>query len=510
MTVLLRGEMVSYFLLVSLIKDFSMWHMIFQRIYVKFWEITLLHVPHIKHLKEDKVKHNTALMLLKCICEEIGKTNRHSDMGEHYFKATNVAALNDTPEAIEEMDKDGNNLLHLAAQLAPIHKLNVLSGAALQMQREFQEVEKFVETKYKEEKNKKQETPIMVFRREHKELRKEGEEWMKKTSDSYTITAALIITIVFAAAITVPGGSNGDTGKAVYLTRSSFIIFAVSDAISLFTSTTSLLLFLSILTARYRDEDFVNRPVTKEINTWLGKRMDFDSDSCINMSADCFIRDRCLLSSFLQHMVVESLDFVCGGLVTVSIRGFIICLLLSFGFSGERKLLEVEEDEEIILLITSLLWLHSLIGHPFLVVDWLLGLLIARYSLLFAFALLAGKIHQFFKIQVPFFLQLSRRLLSGFQLASFLVVDCGECVFRLTETTNDRRKTTHYHLLVMFLKCSSNVIVEISLFFEVQQNSRKILKAFVVQTTNNLKYVSKTLMIYFSNRQECSNTSSHV
>ncbi|KAI3693576.1 hypothetical protein L1987_76523 [Smallanthus sonchifolius] len=60
-------------------------------------------VPHIKHLKEDKVKHNTALVLLRSICEGVGKTNRHSDMGDHYFKATNVAAVNDTPEAIEEM-----------------------------------------------------------------------------------------------------------------------------------------------------------------------------------------------------------------------------------------------------------------------------------------------------------------------------------------------------------------------------------------------------------------------
>nr|GFA27742.1 ankyrin repeat family protein [Tanacetum cinerariifolium] len=100
---------------------------------------------------------------------------------------------------------------------------------------------------------------MMVFRKEHQKLRKEGEEWMKKTADSYTITAALIITIVFAAAITVPGGNNGDNGKPIYETYTSFIIFAVSDAVSLFTSTTSLLLFLSILTARYADEDFLYR-----------------------------------------------------------------------------------------------------------------------------------------------------------------------------------------------------------------------------------------------------------
>ncbi|PWA39620.1 ankyrin repeat-containing domain, PGG domain, Gag-polypeptide of LTR copia-type [Artemisia annua] len=167
-------------------------------------------LQHIKHLQEDKVKHNKALMLLKCICEEV---------------AFALALEHDTSEAIEEItecfpqaiwtknngyyptqfaivnrcekvynflvhrvtdnkqlhkvsvDKDENNLLHLAGRLAPIEKLNLVSGAALQMQRDlqwFREVEKFLIPKHKKAKNRKQETPIMVFRREHKELRKEA------------------------------------------------------------------------------------------------------------------------------------------------------------------------------------------------------------------------------------------------------------------------------------------------------------------------------------------------
>ncbi|KAM0053485.1 putative PGG domain-containing protein [Helianthus debilis subsp. tardiflorus] len=143
-------------------------------------------------------------------------------------------------------DKDENNLLHLAGRLAPKQKLNMVL-----------EVSKLVRPSEREATNLKEETPIMIFRKEHKALRQEGEEWMKKISDSYTITAALIITIVFAAAITVPGGNNGDTGKPLYETKPSFIIFAASYAISLFTSTTSLLLFLSILTSRYAEEDFL-------------------------------------------------------------------------------------------------------------------------------------------------------------------------------------------------------------------------------------------------------------
>lgn len=36
------------------------------------------------------------------------------------------------------IDNDGNSILHSAAHLAPFHKLNLVSGAALQMQRELQ------------------------------------------------------------------------------------------------------------------------------------------------------------------------------------------------------------------------------------------------------------------------------------------------------------------------------------------------------------------------------------
>ncbi|KAL8242224.1 hypothetical protein R6Q59_012526 [Mikania micrantha] len=88
---------------------------------------------------------------------------------------------------------------------------------------------------------------------------------MKETAQSYTITAALITTIVFAAAITVPGGNKQENGIPVFAKRTAFTIFAVSDTISLFTSVTSLLMFLSILTARFSEQDFVYRLPTKLI-----------------------------------------------------------------------------------------------------------------------------------------------------------------------------------------------------------------------------------------------------
>ncbi|KAJ0957131.1 putative P-type ATPase, transmembrane domain superfamily, PGG domain-containing protein [Helianthus annuus] len=130
------------------------------------------------------------------------------------------------------------------------------------MQRElqwFEEISKIVPPEHMKSRIKENDTPLMVFKREHRDLRQKGEDWMKQTAGSYTITAALIITMVFPAIITVPGGNNGETGRAIYKDKLSFMIYCYSVWISFFTSTTSLLLFLSILTERYAYEDFLKR-----------------------------------------------------------------------------------------------------------------------------------------------------------------------------------------------------------------------------------------------------------
>ncbi|KAK3040680.1 hypothetical protein RJ639_028376 [Escallonia herrerae] len=158
--------------------------------------------------------------------------------------------------------KDSNNcnMLHLAGKLAPLHRLKIVSGAALQMQREllwFKEVEKNVQPLYKEMRDTEGRTPRMLFTEEHEGLVKGGERWMKDTATSCMLVATLITTVMFAAIFTVPGGNNNDTGTPVFLRSKSFLIFAVSDALALFSSVTSILMFLSILTSRYAEEDFL-------------------------------------------------------------------------------------------------------------------------------------------------------------------------------------------------------------------------------------------------------------
>lgn len=264
-------------------------------------------MPRGKWIHEQKVKHEQALKLVRCLCQHLEPLS-DTDASFIYSTAMVKAAelgIHEVIEAIVEKfpvaiyavepstsryffhiavanrcekvfnliyqmsdhkyqfssikDLCGNTLLHLVAALAPPHKLNLVSGAALQMQRElqwFNEMEKFVRPYERGLANNDGKTAKMIFTEEHSRLKMEGERWMKDTANSCSIAAALIATVVFAAAITVPGGNEG-SGYPLFARSGAFVIFAVSDAVSLFTSSTSLLMFLSILTSRYAEQDFL-------------------------------------------------------------------------------------------------------------------------------------------------------------------------------------------------------------------------------------------------------------
>ncbi|KAL8456489.1 hypothetical protein ACS0TY_033796 [Phlomoides rotata] len=161
------------------------------------------------------------------------------------------------------VDFENNNLMHMCARLAPPHKLNLVPGAALQMQRElqwFNEMERFVPPSRGKWGNNNSRTPKQLFTEQHEKLKAEGERWMKDTATACSIATALISTVVFAAAFTVPGGVSSETGDPIFfkLKIPSFVLFVVTNAVSLFTSITSLMMFLSILTSRYAEQDFLH------------------------------------------------------------------------------------------------------------------------------------------------------------------------------------------------------------------------------------------------------------
>jgi hypothetical protein len=95
-----------------------------------------------------------------------------------------------------------------------------------------------------------------LFSNEHEKLRENAESWMKKTAESCMLIATVIATGVFAAATSLPGGTNDDTGKPNYLKKTPFLVFAISDAFAFISSSTAILIFLSILVSRYGEYDF--------------------------------------------------------------------------------------------------------------------------------------------------------------------------------------------------------------------------------------------------------------
>jgi len=110
---------------------------------------------------------------------------------------------------------------------------------------------------YVNRKNSKGQTPKEIFIKAHKNLQKDGEKWMKDTSKYCMLVATLIAIVIFVAAFTVAGVSNQETGTPVFVRSNWFMVFFISDAITLCSSSTSIVIFLSILMSRYTEDDFL-------------------------------------------------------------------------------------------------------------------------------------------------------------------------------------------------------------------------------------------------------------
>ena len=102
--------------------------------------------------------------------------------------------------------------------------------------------------------NNKGKTAMEIFTETHKQLIKEGGEWLLKTSDSCSVVAALIATVAFTASATVPGST--EKGKPVLENDLAFQVFSISSLVSLCFSVTALIMFLLILSSRYQVSEF--------------------------------------------------------------------------------------------------------------------------------------------------------------------------------------------------------------------------------------------------------------
>ncbi|XP_023738055.1 uncharacterized protein LOC111886046 [Lactuca sativa] len=186
----------------------------------------------------------------------VAVSHRHEDIYNLLYEIGSMKAL-----IISLADKDGNNMLHLVGKKAEKRRDQDVSGVVFQMQLDliwFKEVESMIPPLYKEQKNTSGLTPYELFTLNHTTSVIDGEIWMKGTASKCTLVATLIATIVFAVAYTIPGGYDQNDGFPMFLHNGPFLLFVVLDAISFILSSISILVFLSILTCRYTQEDFRN------------------------------------------------------------------------------------------------------------------------------------------------------------------------------------------------------------------------------------------------------------
>ncbi|KAI3880244.1 hypothetical protein MKX03_015223 [Papaver bracteatum] len=211
------------------------------------------------------IKHGTKEVVVEClkkfpflIWHELGgQTMIQMAIAERNEKIFDI-------DLISRKDKKGFTLLHHVAKIAPPVQLNSVCGTALQVQRElqwFKGVESIIPEDDKVRRNRKGNTAQFIFTQKHEDLVEKGGDWMKDTSGSCMVVAALIATVAFAAVFTVPGGNVSDSdspknGTPIFLQNTSFLVFAIADTLALFSSITSVLMFLAIYTSRHAEEDF--------------------------------------------------------------------------------------------------------------------------------------------------------------------------------------------------------------------------------------------------------------
>ncbi|KAF8036196.1 hypothetical protein BT93_C2030 [Corymbia citriodora subsp. variegata] len=180
-----------------------------------------------------------------------------------FLKLSSTAKLS---LALGPTRKDSTAMMEDAALYYPkLDAVTNVAGAAFQLQREVQwykAVESWVIPKmrccyFKRERKKRKISYWTAFVKEHKDLLEKGEKWVKDTAKSSMLVSTLIATVLFAAAFTVPGGNDNNTGVPLLLGQDSLMIFTISDALGLFSSVTAILLFLAILTSRCEAQDFL-------------------------------------------------------------------------------------------------------------------------------------------------------------------------------------------------------------------------------------------------------------
>ncbi|KAL6281980.1 hypothetical protein ACE6H2_012909 [Prunus campanulata] len=151
------------------------------------------------------------------------------------------------------IDHKGNSILHQAADRSyySVAMSQKLIGPAMQLQEDLRwmlRVKKIAPRHYIMHHNKEGQTAEELFNDQHNKLLESAQQWIKDTAASCSTVAVLVATVVFAAAYTIPGGTEPN-GLPVYHDSPLFWLFTCMDVLAIACSLSSVAFFLSILSS---------------------------------------------------------------------------------------------------------------------------------------------------------------------------------------------------------------------------------------------------------------------
>ncbi|XP_059660948.1 ankyrin repeat-containing protein At5g02620-like [Cornus florida] len=161
---------------------------------------------------------------------------------------------------IVRRDRDLNTILHMVGQDCIFEP--VLGNFIVQLQNDlllFEHVKKICSSCSIDSslcRNREGKTAEEVFVKNKEHLRMKAVEQVKNRIESCSWVGVFVSAVAFAAVYTVPGGLDQETGVPIFLNHPFFLIFIIADALCILCTLISLVLFFSVLISWFRFQDF--------------------------------------------------------------------------------------------------------------------------------------------------------------------------------------------------------------------------------------------------------------
>ncbi|KAK3036979.1 hypothetical protein RJ639_030944 [Escallonia herrerae] len=240
------------------------------------WEATESAMDEKSQEMNEKVAETPLILATKSGCTEIveeilrkypqavehvdaeGRNILHVAIKYRHIKVFDIVESMGIPmtRLIRKIDDNGNSILHYVGIKAKDHEAEDMRSPAMLLQEHlllFERVQKVSTIHFIKHFNCDRKTAEEVFADSNIQIHDNAKERLKRTAENCSIVAVLLATVDVAAANTVPGGPNQNTGYPILVNKPFFIIFTMADVLSLTFALTSVITILSIFTFPLKD-----------------------------------------------------------------------------------------------------------------------------------------------------------------------------------------------------------------------------------------------------------------